>query len=85
MNKYNKLKQKTLAVFADKDGDWIRPHEIANSVNFRPRRTAWTYLKRLRRFGLLEERSYGKGTLQYRITRAGTARLEWIRARNGTS
>jgi hypothetical protein len=85
MSGYNKLKQQTLAAFADNGGDWVRPHEIANKVSFQPRRTAWTYLKRLRRFGLLEYRSFGKGTLQYRITKAGTARLEWIRSGKGTS
>jgi hypothetical protein len=39
-------------------------------ISFLPR-SAWTYLKRLWRFGLLERRSLGKGTLEYRISRVG--------------
>jgi DNA-binding IclR family transcriptional regulator len=85
MNRYNRLKQRTLSAFADAGGEWLKPKEIANRLNFLPRRSAWTYLKRLRRFGLLERRSFGKGTLHYRISKAGTARLQWLRSGKGAS
>ena len=34
-------------------------------------------------FGLLERRSRGRGTLEYRISDAGRARLRWLRSQNG--
>jgi hypothetical protein len=83
MSRYNKLKQETLSAFAKVADEWVRPREIATRVNFQPRRSVWTYLKRLRGFGLLERRFFGKGTLQYRISKAGIKRLEWIRTRKG--
>jgi DNA-binding IclR family transcriptional regulator len=85
MNRKNKLKRRTLSAFAEVAGEWVRPREIANKLNFQPRRSAWSYLKRLRRFGLLERRFFGRGTLQYRISKAGVERLEWIRTRKGAS
>ncbi len=80
MHGYNKLKQRTLSVLAEAEGQWLRPKEVARQLDFRPRRSAWTYLNRLRRFGLLQRRFSGKGTLQYRISKAGVARLQWLRA-----
>jgi len=80
MGRYNNLKRRTLSVFEEDSGEWLRPREIANKVNFQPRRSAWTYLKRLRRFGLLERQFFGKGTLQYRISNAGRKRLQWLRS-----
>ena len=78
MDRYNKLKRRALSLFAD--GDWLRPSEVAEQLNFYPPRSAWTYFKRLWRFGLLERRSMGKGTLEYRISDAGLARLRWLRS-----
>ena len=80
MNRYNKLKQKALAVFASAGGEWLTPNEAAVRLDFLPRRSAWTYFKRLWKFGLLERRSSGKGTLQYRISKGGSARLHWLRS-----
>jgi len=82
MNRYNKLKLKVLSVFASADGDWLRPGKVAEKLNFLPPRSAWSYFKRLWRFGLLDRRSWGRGTLEYKINEAGTARLRWLRARN---
>jgi hypothetical protein len=65
MDRYNKLKRETLAVFAE--ANWMSPDEVAEDLNFLPQRSTWTYLKRLWRFGLLDRRSIGKGTLEYRI------------------
>lgn len=80
MNRYNKLKRKALSVFESADGEWLRPKEAAERLDFLPRRSAWTYFKRLWRFGLLERRSFGKGTLEYKISKAGVGRLRWLRS-----
>jgi hypothetical protein len=78
MDRYNKLKRETLTVFAE--ANWLRPDEVAEDLNFFPQRSVWTYLKRLWRFGLLDRRSRGKGTLEYRINDAGLTRLRWLRS-----
>jgi len=78
MNRYNKLKLRVLSLFASAGDAWLGPGEAAERLNFLPHRSAWTYLKRLWRFGLLEKRSRGRGTLQYRISEQGTARLRWF-------
>jgi hypothetical protein len=80
MNRYNKLRQKTLVFFAEANGEWLKPYEVARGLDFRPLRSAWTYFKRLWRFGLLERRSSGKGTLEYKISEGGAARLRWLRS-----
>lgn len=82
MNRYNKLKTRTLKVFAFAPGAWFKPSEVAERLDFVPRRAAWTYLKRLWRFGLLERRYWGKGTLEYRISEGGEARLRWLRSQH---
>jgi len=78
MNRYNELKVRTLAQLAS--GQWLTPDQVAQQLNFFPARSVWTYLKRLWSFGLLERRYLGKGTLAYRITEAGVARLRWLRS-----
>jgi len=83
MNRYNKLKRKALSVFASADGAWLGPKEAAARLDFVPRRSAWTYFKRLWRFGLLERRSSGRGTLEYRISDGGAARLRWLHSQRG--
>jgi DNA-binding IclR family transcriptional regulator len=83
MNRYNKLKLRVLSLFASSGGGWLRPSEAAERLNFLPPRSAWTYFKRLWRFGLLERRSKGKGTLEYRISEVGLARLRWLRSKQG--
>lgn len=80
MNSYNKLKIQVLIALAESGDKWMKPLEIAKRIDFRPHRSAWTYLKRLCRFGLLERRTSGKGTLEYRISEAGLARLGWLRS-----
>jgi hypothetical protein len=81
MNRYNKLKLRALSVFERENGEWLNPKTAAERLNFSPRRSAWTYFKRLWKFGLLEKRSFGRGTLEYRISRGGTVRLRWLRSR----
>jgi len=80
MNRYNKLKLEALSTFARANGEWLKPDLVAERLDFQPRRSAWTYFKRLWRFGLLERRSWGKGTLQYRISEDGADRLRWLRS-----
>ena len=81
MNRYNKLKIRTLDVFSFAPGAWFTPGEVAKRLDFVPRRAVWTYLKRLWRFGLLERRSTGAGTLKYKISNVGVARLRWLDSR----
>lgn len=76
MNRYNELKLRALSLFAG--GEWLTPDQVAQQLNFFPSRSVWTYLKRLWGFGLLERRYLGKGTLVYRISDAGVARLRWL-------
>jgi DNA-binding IclR family transcriptional regulator len=80
MNRYNKLKLEALSAFARANGEWLKPDLVAERLDFSPRRSAWTYFKRLWRFGLLERRSSGRGTLEYKISEGGAARLRWLRS-----
>jgi hypothetical protein len=83
MDRYNKLKLKTLTAFEFAKDQWLGPGEVAERIGFVPARAAWTYFKRLWRFGLLERRTSGKGTLQYRISEGGILRLRWLRSQIG--
>jgi hypothetical protein len=83
MNRYNKLKIRTLKIFAFAPGAWFTPGEVAGRLNFIPKRAAWSYLRRLWKFGLLERHSFGTGTLKYKITNGGVVRLRWLRTRTG--
>ena len=80
MNRYNELKLRVLSLFAATRDEWLAPDEAAERLDFVPSRSAWTYFKRLWRFGLLERRSRGRGTLEYRISELGKARLRWLRS-----
>ena len=80
MKRYNKLKIRTLDVFAFAPGAWFKPAEVADRLNFVPRRSVWPYLKRLWRFRLLERHFTGAGTLRYKISERGLARLRWLRS-----
>jgi hypothetical protein len=78
MKRYNKLKIRTLSAFAFAPGAWFRPAEIANRLDFIPRRSAWSYLKRLWKLGLLERHFAGTHTLKYKISERGFGRLRWL-------
>jgi hypothetical protein len=80
MDRYNKLKIRVLSLFASAGDGWLGPSEAAEKLDFFPPRSAWSYFKRLWRFGLLERRSSGRGTLEYRISEQGEARLRWLRS-----
>ena len=85
MNRYNKLKLRTLSVLAFAPGAWFRPGEVAERLNFVPRRAAWTYLKKLWRFGLLQRRFLSRGTLKYKISEKGMARLRWLNSQRNVA
>jgi hypothetical protein len=83
MDRYNKLKIRTLKVFAFAPGAWFKPNEVAERLDFVPRRAAWTYLKGLWKFGLLERHTSGTGTLKYKLSDEGAARLRWLHSQSG--
>jgi hypothetical protein len=76
MNRYNKLKRKVLSVFESAEGEWLRPNDAAERLDFLPRCSAWTYFKRLWKFGLLDRRFRGKGTLEYSISDSGNTAVQ---------
>jgi len=85
MNKYNELKLRVLSLFASTQSEWLRPDEATERLRFTPARAVWTYLKRLWGFGLLERRSRGRGTLEYRISDLGQVRLRWLHSQSDCS
>jgi DNA-binding PadR family transcriptional regulator len=67
-------------VVFNRSGGFLFPDEVR--ANLRPspnRRSFYSYLLRLSRQGLLERRSIGRGSLSYRLTERGRARLEYFR------
>ena len=75
--RYNQLKKRALEVFA-RHGGWLTPPQWAVLAGFYPIRSAYSYLLRLHRFGLLERRCSGQ-PVQYQISHRGTVRMEWLR------
>jgi hypothetical protein len=75
--RYNKLKRLALEIF-DRHGDWLSPSEWAVLAGFYPRRSAYSYLIRLHRFGLLERQTVTGGCVLYRLSERGKRRLEWL-------
>jgi|SRR5579859_3106764 len=74
-------KEEILAIYSRSDG-FLSPDEVR--ANLRPspnRRSFYSYLLRLARQGLLERRSAGRGSLAYRLTERGRARLSYLRNR----
>jgi hypothetical protein len=80
MIRYKELKLRVLSLSESAGRDWLGPSEAAERLNFSPPRAAWTYFRRLWRFGLLERRSTGRGTLKSRISEQGVTRLRWLRS-----
>jgi hypothetical protein len=75
--KYNSLKSRALAVFEDRE--WVSPPAWASLANFKPKRAAYTYLKRLYGWQLLDRARDGRGLLLYRLNPRGRERLSWLR------
>jgi len=83
MDQYSELKRQMLAVF--EEANWLRADKVAEQLNFYPQRSAWAYLKRLWRLGLLNRRSIGQDTLEYCINDAGLGHLRWLRAQRSAT
>jgi hypothetical protein len=75
---YNEMKLRALATF-EAQGGWLSPPAWAVLVGYYPVRAAYTYIKRLWSWKLLERRLDRRGLLLYRISERGQARLAWLR------
>jgi len=75
--RYNKLKKRALEIFG-RHGGWLTPREWAVLADFYPVRAAYSYLKRLHHFGLLERAAPIGGCVSYRISSRGKDRLVWL-------
>lgn len=74
--KYNSLKRRALAAFEGRG--WLRPSRWALLARFCPSRAAYSYLRRLYTFGLLNRRRDRAGRLVYRLSDRGRRRLVWL-------
>jgi hypothetical protein len=81
MAKYNELKWRALGAFENRG--WLSPPVWAVLVGFRPIRAAYSYLKRLHHWRLLERGRNRRGLLLYRISKRGQKRLAWLRRQSG--
>ncbi len=79
MRGYNELKGVGLEAFLDRG--WLTPSAWAVLVGMCPTRAAYSYLKRLHRFGLLQRQRNANGFVLYRLSERGQARLTWLRRR----
>ena len=75
--KYNVLKIRALGVFENRG--WLSPPAWAVLATFYPVRAAYSYLKRLHRWKLLDRTLDRRGLLLYRLSRRGLDRLDWLR------
>jgi len=71
------LKIRALSAFENRG--WLSPPAWAALVGFHPTRAAYSYLKRLHDWQLLERVHDYRGLLLYRLSRRGAERLEWLR------
>src|SRR5438128_1761379 len=76
---FNKLKIRGLTAFELYGG--LNPPAWATLVGMQPARSAYSYLLRLHRWGLLHRDRDHRGLLLYSITERGRERLAWLRAR----
>jgi len=76
--KYNMLKIRALTVFENRG--WLSPPAWAVLASFYPVRAAYSYLKRLHKWKLVERTLDSRGLLLYRLSERGAKRLEWLRA-----
>lgn len=74
---YNSLKFRALMIFADRG--WLSPPAWAVLARFYPVRAAYTYLKHLWRWKLLDRSLDRRGLLLYRLSTRGADRLAWLR------
>jgi hypothetical protein len=74
---YNSLKRHALAVFENRG--WLSPAAWAALAKVYPVRSAYSYLKHLHRWKLLERARDYRGLLLYRLSPRGAQRLAWLR------
>jgi hypothetical protein len=74
---YNALKRHALAVFERRG--WLSPAAWAAIAKVHPVRSAYSYLKHLHRWKLLERALDDRGLLLYRLSARGAERLAWLR------
>jgi hypothetical protein len=74
---YNSLKYRALEVFENRG--WLSPPAWAVIAKFYPARAAYSYLKRLHRWQLLDRARDRSGLLLYRLSPRGVERLSWLR------
>jgi hypothetical protein len=77
MRKYNSLKRRTLETFEHRG--WLSPPAWAVLATFYPVRAAYSYLKRLHRWKLLDRTLDARGLILYRLNGRGAGRLAWLR------
>jgi Fe2+ or Zn2+ uptake regulation protein len=74
-------KAEILSIF-DRAGEFLTPDQVCGKLQPRPdRRSAYSYLLRLSRQGLLERNQAGRGKLAYRLNERGRLRLAYLRRR----
>lgn len=78
--KYNLLKLRALSAFENRG--WLSPRTWAALVTFTPTRAAYSYLKRLHGWRLLDRAHDQNGLLLYRLNPRGASRLRWLRQTN---
>jgi Fe2+ or Zn2+ uptake regulation protein len=72
-------KAEVLSIF-DRSGEFLTPDRVCLKLQPRPdRRSAYSYLLRLSRQGLLERNHARRGHLAYRLTDRGRQRLAYLR------
>jgi hypothetical protein len=81
--RYNKLKRRALEIF-ERHGGWLSPPDWAGLASFYPVRAAYSYLKRLHQFGLLERGPGSSPVVVYRLSEKGRERLVWLLRGIGT-
>ena len=74
--KYNVLKLRALTAFENRD--WLSPQPWAVVARFTPARVAYSHLKRLYRWQLLERGLDQRDLLYYRLSERGAHRLAWL-------
>jgi hypothetical protein len=74
---YNALKRHALAVFEHRG--WLSPAAWAALAEVHPVRSAYSYLKHLHRWQLLDRSLDHRGLLLYRLSPRGKQRLAWLR------
>ena len=72
-------KREVLSIF-DRAGGFLTPDQVRTKLQPPPdRRSVYSYVLRLNRQGLLERQQTRRGTLAYRLTERGRARLEYLK------